>query len=90
MEGRTSPVEASDRSVLKNFAALPDIYAIQLVSERCSGKNSAFYSYELNLVLQDGRRLNVIDHGNIDKLREDAKTLSGFLGKPVWDGTCWM
>ena len=42
-------------------------------------------SYELNLVLQDGERLNVVDHGSFDVLREDAAKLGEFLGVPVWD-----
>ena len=37
------------------------------------------------LVLQDGRRLNVVDHGNREQLRADAATLARFLGKPLWD-----
>jgi hypothetical protein len=27
----------------------------------------------------------VVDHGNKDKLREDAATLSDLLAKPIWD-----
>jgi hypothetical protein len=41
-------------------------------------------SYELNLVLKDGRRINVVDHGGADKIRTDAATLADFLGVPVW------
>ncbi|MDP6491172.1 MAG: hypothetical protein QGG69_05335 [Kiritimatiellia bacterium] len=57
----------------------------QLLSEYCRSDKSSYYSYELNLVLQDGSRINVVDHGNKTKLREDAATLSEFLGRPVWD-----
>lgn len=86
-KGRKSPDDVPDRTAIKDFALFADLHAIQLVSERCSGKNSSYCSYELNLVLHDGKRLNVIDHGNRDKLRVDAATLSRFLGKPVWDAT---
>ena len=51
------------------------------------GNKSAYYSYEMNLVLNDGKRLNVVDHGNQAKLREDAQTLATFLNVPVWDAT---
>jgi len=71
----------------ENFARLDDIYAIQLISEYCRGNKSSYYSYELNLVLKDGKRINVIDHGNLNRIREDAKKLSEFLGTPVWDAT---
>jgi hypothetical protein len=53
--------------------------------EYVTGNKSSYYSYELNLVLDDGRRINVIDHGNLDRLRSDAQPLSRFLDKPVWD-----
>ena len=37
------------------------------------------------LVPQEGRRLNVVDHGGREQLRADAATLARFLGKPLWD-----
>ena len=44
-------------------------------------------SYELNVVLQDGSRRNVVDHGNLDALRADARELAMFLVVPLWDAT---
>ena len=55
------------------------------VRQACSGDKSRYYSYELNLVLEDGSRLNVIDHGNVEAIRADAQKLAAFLGKPLWD-----
>ena len=66
-------------------APLSSIHALQLLCEYVTGNKSSYYSYELNLVLDDGRRINVIDHGNLDRLRSDAQPLSRFLDKPVWD-----
>src|SRR5688572_25220550 len=86
-KGRTAPYEAANRQGMKHYAQLEGIRALQIVSERCQSKNSSYYSYELNLVLEDGNRLNVIDHGNLERLRADAEKLSAFLGKPVWDAT---
>ena len=60
---------------------------MQLLSKFVSGSKSSYYSYELNLVLNDGRRINVVDHGDLKRLRSDVKTLSQFLDKPVWDAT---
>ena len=68
-------------------APLSSIHALQLLSEYISGSKNSYHSYELNLVLNDGRRINVVDHGNLKRLRSDAKTLSQFLDKPVWDAT---
>lgn len=62
-----------------------DIYAIQLLSEYIKGDKNSYYSYELNLVLSNGERLNVIDHGKKSKIVEDANILSEFLNKPVWN-----
>jgi hypothetical protein len=84
-KGRRSPDEESDRKEIKYFIALEDIHSLQLISEYCGSDRSPYYSYELNLVLINGSRINVVDHANLVKLREDAQTLSAFLGKPVWD-----
>ena len=68
------------------FTELNQIHALQIIAEHVRSSKSSYYSYELNLVLKDGSRKNVVDHGNIKRLREDALTLSQFLGRPVWDG----
>ena len=86
-KGRKSPQDSPEPGSIKKIARLEDIHALQLLSEYVSGSKSSYYSYELNLVLKDGRRIAVIDHGNLKRLREDAKRLSEFLGKPVWDAT---
>ncbi len=85
-KGRKGPDEAIDAGNRGAFGRIDNIHALQLIAEYISGKNS-YYSYELNLVLRDGKRINLIDHGNLAKIREDAKTLSLFLGKPLWDAT---
>jgi hypothetical protein len=69
---------------LKFAVPLNNIQALQLLAEHVSGSKSSYYSYELNLVLKDGRRINVMDHGNQDALRADADKLASFLGVPVW------
>ncbi len=86
-KGRKDPERVFDINKLKHCVRLKEIHALQLLSEYCSGNKSSYYSYELNLILEDGSRLNVVDHGNINKLRKDAAKLSTFLGKPVWDIT---
>lgn len=84
---RQDPAEVFDKRELKNFAYLKDIHALQIIGEWCSGGKNSFYSYELNLVLRDGSRLNVTDHGNLLQLRRDAAQLADFLGVPLWDAT---
>ena len=86
-KGRVNPDHVANRSTIKDFASFKDIHALQLISEYCRGNKSSYYSYELNLVLQNGSRINVVDHGSRSKLRADAEKLASFLGKPVWDAT---
>ncbi|MCK4917077.1 MAG: hypothetical protein KAS51_02540 [Candidatus Omnitrophica bacterium] len=85
-KGNQNPKEIIDKSTIKHYCKISDIHSLQIISEYCSSGKSSFYSYELNLVLNDAKRLNVIDHGNLKKLREDSKILSQFLGIPIWDG----
>jgi len=85
--GRKTPevvfaAETSDKWVL-----LDDIHAVQIVREFCRSDKSSYTSYELNLVLHDGRRMNVVDHGNQAALQADAREVAAFLGVPVWDGS---
>ncbi len=85
--GRSEPTLMNVGPPIASSAPLSSIHALQLLSEFVSGSKNSYYSYELNLVLNDGRRINVVDHGNLKRLRSDAKTLSQFLDKPVWDAT---
>lgn len=72
-------------------APLDEIYALQVIKEQCisrsrnGGTRRTYFSYELNLVLKTGDRLNVTDHGGYEALRKDAQVLSEFLGCPLWD-----
>ncbi|MEN7551630.1 hypothetical protein AAG747_27190 [Rapidithrix thailandica] len=67
---------------------LPEIYAVQLISGfvQGSGRNSgSFFSHELNLVLKDGSRINVMDHGGKGHIKKDALAIGKFLQVPVWN-----
>lgn len=66
------------------YVQLGDVHALQVISEYCASKHS-FYSYELNLVLADGSRMNVVDHGDLARIRQDGAVLADFLGLPLWD-----
>jgi hypothetical protein len=86
-KGRAKPENLHNGSI-KTLIRFHQIHALQLISELVvsGGKSrSRFLSYELNLVLQDGKRINVVDHGDIASLREEAKILSKFLSVPIWD-----
>lgn len=86
-KGRMAPWEARNNRELAAHTPIDRIHALQIISERVSTDDGSYTSYELNLVLDDGARLNVVDHGNLDDLRRDARTLASFIDKPVWDAT---
>jgi hypothetical protein len=64
---------------------LARVHALQVITERCTGKNSSYYSYELNLVLDDGSRINVVDHGNLGRVLRDGAAVAAFLDVPFWN-----
>ncbi len=88
-KARKKPVHMMHQEGNKKHALthLKDVQAVQVIKERVRGKNSSYYSYEINLVLKDTSRINVIDHGKHQAIIEDAETLALALGVPLWDGT---
>ena len=93
----------NDSLTLKNsfhFMKLNDVYALQVVVEHVkeiiisptSSSQRIYCSYELNFILKDSSRINMIVHGDKEKLKEDAAVLARFLNKPLWDvtsGNAW-
>jgi hypothetical protein len=86
-KGNKPPQLSGNRKESADSVFFSDIYSFQIIKERVHSKNNSYYSYELNLVLKDNSRFNLIDHGNIQQIRKDAEVLSAFLGKPIWDAT---
>ena len=82
--GRTDP-NLMINPEYQNCTKLSDIYAVQIISEWVRGNKSSYTSYEFNLVLKDGKRINAVDHGNYKAVRQDAETIASFLDIPVWD-----
>ncbi len=86
-KGRKAPYENGSWRKRRDCARVREIHALQLIAEQVSRENRSYYSYELNLVLKDSSRINVVDHGKKSKIQEDAKDLAEFLGKPLWDAS---
>jgi hypothetical protein len=84
-KGRKKPNRDLEYSNPELFTPLAEIHALQIIEEYVKGNKNSYYSYELNLVFRDGSRKNVVDHGNIDKISEDAKIVSRFINRPIWD-----
>jgi len=90
-KGRKKPQESmtmgASRDRKQGPVSLHEVEAVQVIRERVRGKNSSYYSFEINLVLADASRINVIDHGKHSAVIEDAETLATALGVPLWDGS---
>lgn len=84
-KGWKTPQRYLAKNSVDEGSLIGNIHALQIIPEFIRSDKSSYYSYELNLVLKDGSRMNVIDHGNAIKIQEDAKILSEFLGVPVWN-----
>ena len=82
-----SSFSSSSRVFCKNTKScgFDNICAIQLLREYVSGNKNSYYSYELNLVCINGERINIVDHGALHAIREDASILADYLSIPVWD-----
>ncbi|MGI6524869.1 MAG: DUF3592 domain-containing protein [Bdellovibrionota bacterium] len=72
----------------KNLFALQTIKAIQITSHAVRSSDSPndvfYFCHEINLVLNDTSRFNVISYGGKEQILEDGKTISQFLRVPLW------
>ena len=82
-----SSFSSSSRVFYKNTKScgFDNICAIQLLREYVGQNKYSYYSYELNLVCINGERINIVDHGALHAIREDASILADYLSIPVWD-----
>jgi len=91
LKGRSRAGDAGRPGEMKNACRLSDIHALQLLRKigRTPGDehqaSREFYAYELNLILQDSRRIHVMNYVDERKFREDVQLISRMLDVPVWD-----
>lgn len=64
--------------------SLNAIIALQIIGEHVISDDNSYNSFELNLVLKDATRINVVDHGKLSTIIIDADTLSKYLNIPIW------
>ncbi len=85
--GNIDPAKVMNPDSIDGYASLKKLHAIQVIQEDISRTDDkSFESYEINLVLHDGKRVHVIDHGDREKIIEQASQLADFLSVPLWDG----
>ena len=62
-----------------------EVYALQVISSLAGGHGHGIYrNNELNLVLNDGQRINLLNHGGIEAFEYQELQLSKLLNVPVW------
>ena len=87
-KGKIDPADVINPHAVEYFHALDKLHAVQLlqkyVKSHSDGKDNSYFSYELNLVLSDGARIKVLDHGNIEAMMKQATALAEFLNVPLW------
>ena len=85
--GRSGPDLLSLLRPSRVGGALDHIHALQAISHVVTRGSSSYDCLELNLVLHDGARVNILAHGDMAAVQTEAVTLGEFLGVPVWDTT---
>lgn len=74
----------------ETYISLNSVIAIQIIGEHVRSDKGSYKSFELNLVLEDGSRKNVIDHGNLKAIIDDAQVLSDFLNVQIWHAKSYL
>ncbi len=85
--GYKQPSFSGNQSNKQQIIYFSNIYALQILSERIKSDNGSFKSYEINLVMNDATRFNVVDHGNYAQIRVDAELLAEMIAIPIWDAS---
>jgi len=66
--------------------SIDEIRALQICSKyESENQGPGYVAFELNVVLQKGKRINLMCHSVEKHIRQEAKQLSGFLSKPILD-----
>ncbi len=91
-KGRVEENQRIERADVKVKCKLVEIEAVQVIAEwvrssNSNGGSSSYRSYEINLILKDASRLNVVDYGHYRGVVESAQRLSTYLNVPLWDAT---
>lgn len=84
-KGREELDHTYNRNIPDKYVNLDRVHALQIVTDFNEMHN--YYSYQLNLILFNGKRVMIVNHGNQYALQLDAQKLAYFLKKPLWDAS---
>lgn len=92
-KGKIDPDAVINKKSIDGYTSLKELHAVQVIQELFQDdvdddghRGQSFYSYEINLVMHDGKRVNVLDHGNKKAIDEQAKMIATLFDVPLWDG----
>ena len=79
-----------NRGTFKNNIDRPvkieNIISLQIINKMITSKHGLSYPcYELNMFTKNGRRVNVLNHNDLDQLKNDAQQLATFLSVELID-----
>lgn len=65
----------------ERIVELVNIRSLQLNDKRVmAGGGTNYLCYELNMLTANGRRINLLNHNDLDTMRKDTQLISQFLG----------
>jgi hypothetical protein len=65
---------------------MENIISLQLVNKIVTSKHGLSYPcYELNMFTKNGRRINILNHNDLDQLTSDSEKLAEFLSVELLD-----
>lgn len=65
---------------------MENIISLQLLNKMVTSKHGLSYPcYELNMFTKNGRRINILNHNDLDQLSSDAEKLADFLSVELLD-----
>ena len=92
-KGRLDAAAVINKSSIEGYTSLNNLHAIQVIQEFVGGstdgdggRSNSYYSYEVNLVMADGKRVNVLDHGSKKAIDEHSEAIAALFDVPLWDG----
>jgi len=79
-------------SSIKKVNSIDQIIGLQILREWIVGNSSgtsrtsskSYYSYEINVVLKDLKRIHIMDHANLESIESGATQFAELLGVPLW------
>ena len=69
----------------KSLTRISTVHAIQIIPTYYATPDGSYHSFQINLVLKNAERINVMNRGNKKAIDHDTHILQEFLSVPVWE-----